>query len=291
MSRAGQCAEVLAAATLALAVPGLLAAGEPRHRLTGVIVAGASGAPPAIDPSEATVLLGGINDTWLSLAAWVPLHAAAGRQVFGYTYDQRIDDLDTSARWLAEALTGLNARGVRHLHVTAYSMGGWVAKAALDRMTLDGSIAAFESIELTALATPWGGFKRANIAWRLRALPGRGLARALSRAIGKPMAFEVGSRTPFVRARRAALAPQVTFHVFEGGADEIATPRTAEERENYEAVVALATDRVSVPGARHADMRAPVSVSVPGSARRVPASPPAPAAAGAALDCLELIGG
>jgi hypothetical protein len=73
--------------------------------------------------------------------------------------------------------------------------------------------------------------------------------------IGKPMGFEVGSRTPFVRARRAPLPPRVTFHVFEGGADEIATPRTAEERENYEAVVALAVTRTTIRGARHTDMR------------------------------------
>jgi pimeloyl-ACP methyl ester carboxylesterase len=215
------------------------------------------------------------------------VHAAAGRQVFGYTYDQRVDDLETSARRLAEALIDLNARGVRRLHLTGYSMGGWVAKAALDRMTADGSIAVFESIELTALATPWGGFQRANIVWRLRALPTRGLARAFSRAIGMPMGFEVGSRTPFVRARRAVLAPNVTFRVFEGASDEIATPRTAQERENYEAVVALAVHRVTIRGARHADMRALVSVPA-----ILPPSPAAePQGAGAGIDSLELIGG
>lgn len=49
----------------------------------------------------------------------------------------------------------------------------------------------------------------------------------------------------------------MTFRVFEGAEDEIATPRTAEERENYEAVVARATERGTVPRARHADMRGP----------------------------------
>ena len=41
----------------------------------------------------------------------------------------------------------------------------------------------------------------------------------------------------------------------EGGADETATPHTREERENYEAVVALAATRTLVRGACHADMR------------------------------------
>ena len=209
------------------------------------------------DPAEAAVLLGGIHESWLSLAAWVPIHVAAGRQVFGYAYDQRRDDLQTSAHGLAEDLAGLGQQGVRRLHVVAYSMGGWVAKAALDAMAADGSIAAFDSVELTTLATPWGGFQRANVVWHLRAVPTRRLARAFSRAIGKPMGFEVGSRTSFVRARRAALPQHVTFRLFEGAEDEIATPATAEERENYEAVVAVVTERVIVPRARHADMRGP----------------------------------
>jgi hypothetical protein len=246
---------VVAVMGLALAVPGALSAAPFRHGLTPALSGERSLA--FADPAEAAVLLGGINDSWHSLAAWVPIHAAAHRQVLGYTYDQRHDDLETSARRFAEALAGLSTQGVRRLHVTAYSMGGWVAKAALDRMTADGSITAFESIELTALATPWGGFQRANIVWHVRHLPTPGLARAFSRAIGKPMGFEVGSGTPFVRARRAALPPHVTFLVFEGGSDEIAGPRTAEERENYEAVVALAAERVTVADARHRDMREP----------------------------------
>jgi hypothetical protein len=230
-----------------------VSAGPARHGFTPVADGDSRG--QGGHTADAAILIGGINDTWRCLGGWVPVHAAAGRQVLGYTYDQRHDDLDTCARRFAAALEGLSGQGVRRLHITAYSMGGWVAKAALDRMTADGSIVGFEAIELTTLATPWGGFGRANIVWRLRHVPTTGIARAFSRAIGKPMGFEVGSRTPFVRARRAPLSPRVTFHVFEGGADETATPRTREERENYEAVVALAATRTLVRGARHADMR------------------------------------
>jgi hypothetical protein len=207
--------------------------------------------------AEVAILVGGIHDTWRSLSAWVPVHSASGRRVLGYTYDQRRDDLEASARLFAKALVGLHGEGVRRVHITAYSMGGWVAKAALDRMAADGSISLFERVELTAVATPWGGFRRANLVWRLRAVPTAGLARLFSRLIGKPMGFEVGSCTPFVRARRAPLPPTVTFRVIEGGADEIANPRHPEERENYEAVVALASTRVLVPRARHRDMLNP----------------------------------
>lgn len=235
----------------ALALPRGLSAETPAR---GFTVAEGPDGGLAGDGSEAAVLVGGIHDTWRSLSAWVPVHAAAGRRVLGYTYDQRRDDLEASARFFAKALVGLHGEGVRRVHITAYSMGGWVAKAALDRMAADGSVALFETIELTAVATPWGGFRCANVVWRLRGVPTAGLARLLSRLIGKPMAFEVGSRTPFVRARRAPLPRTVTLRVFEGGADEIATPRGDEERENYEAVMALAATRVVVPDARHRDM-------------------------------------
>jgi len=212
---------------------------------------------PARDPASAAVLIGGINDSWIRLAGWAPLHAAAGRRVLGFSYDQKRTDLASSAQALEIELLGLRREGVRRLHITAFSMGGWIAKAALDRMAADGAIAEFETIELVALATPWGGFERANVAWKLRFFPTPGLARRLSRALELPMGFEVGSATPFVRDRRAPLPANVAFYVWEGGADEIATPRTREERENYEAVAALARRRIRIPGASHRDMSIP----------------------------------
>jgi alpha-beta hydrolase superfamily lysophospholipase len=212
---------------------------------------------PARDPAAAAVLIGGINDSWQRLSGWVPLHAAAGRRVLGFAYDQKRTDLATNAQTLEVELLGLRREGVRRLHITAFSMGGWIAKAALDRMAADGTIAEFETIELVALATPWGGFERANVAWKLRFFPTPGLARRLSQALELPMGFEVGSATPFVRDRRAPLPANVAFYVCEGDADEIATPRTRQEHENYEAVVALARRRIRIPGANHRDMSVP----------------------------------
>ncbi len=212
---------------------------------------------PARDPASAAVLIGGIDDSWRRLNGWVPLHAAAGERVFGFAYDQKRTDLATNAQRLEVELLGLRREGVRRLSITAYSMGGWIAKAALDRMTEDGTIAQFESVQFVALATPWGGFERANIAWHLRFFPTPGLARKISRVMDRAMGFEVGSATPFVHARRAPLPPNVDFYVYEGGADEVATPRTRQERENYEAVVVRARRCIHIPGATHRDMSAP----------------------------------
>ena len=212
---------------------------------------------PARDPAAAAILIGGINDSWRRLAGWTPLYAASGPRVLGFAYDQKHTDLATNAQRLEVELLGLRRDGVRRLSITAYSMGGWIAKAALDRMTEDGTIAEFESIQLVALATPWGGFDRANLAWRLRFFPTPGLARQISKILEVPMGFEVGSATPFIHARRAPLPANVAFYVCEGGADEVATPRTRQERENYEAVAALARRRIRIPGATHREMSAP----------------------------------
>jgi len=212
---------------------------------------------PARDPASAAILIGGIGDSSTRLAGWAPLQSAPGQRVVGFDYDQKGTDLATNAQRLEVELLGLRREGVRRLSIIAYSMGGWIAKAALDRMTADGTIAEFESVQLVALATPWGGFERANIAWHLRSFPTPGLARALSRVMERPMGFEVGSATPFIHALRAPLPAHVAFYICEGGADEVATPRTRREWENYEAVVALARRRIRIPGATHRDMSVP----------------------------------
>jgi hypothetical protein len=212
---------------------------------------------PARDPAAATILIGGIDDSWTRLAGWAPQQSAAGERVLGFDYDHKRTDLATNAQRLEVELLGLRREGVRRLSITAYSMGGWIAKAALDRMTVDGTIAEFESVQLVALATPWGGFERANIAWHLRFFPTPGLARTLSRLMERPMGFEVGSATPFIRALRSPLPAHVAFYICEGGADEVATPHPRREWENYEAVVALARQRIRIPGANHRDMSVP----------------------------------
>jgi len=212
---------------------------------------------PARDPASAAILIGGIDDSWTRLAGWEPLQSTPAQRVLGFAYDQKRTDLATNAQRLEVELLGLRRDGVRRLSITAYSMGGWIAKAALDRMTADGTIAEFESVQLVALATPWGGFERANIAWHLRFFPTPSLARILARVMERPMGFEVGSATPFIHALRAPLPAHVAFYICEGGADEVATPRTRQEWENYEAVVALARRRIRIPGATHRDMSVP----------------------------------
>lgn len=241
-----RCATVIGAVAMASAAR----AGTSASR-GAPLTCGASGA----DPVSTAVLIGGIHDSWRSLESWIPLHTGAGRTVCGYTFDYRRRSMASGAAGLEHALEDLAASGTRRLFITAFSMGGWIAKAAVDAMVRNGGIHRFERVELVALGTPWGGFSRADPLWHLRWFPTPGLARALARVIRRPMAFEVGAASAFIRARQAALPRHVNFIVCDGGADRTAGPRTTRERVNYDAVLSIATRRVSVPRATHDDLR------------------------------------
>ena len=246
-----------------------------RARLAAVIVLGtllpaaeASGGAPRAgglltcdrfgdDATGTAVLIGGIGDDWRSLREWVPLHAKAGLRVCGYSYDSRRVTMSAAARELQRVVEGLPLSESRRLRFTGFSMGGWIAKAALDAMVESATIRRHEEVDLLALGTPWGGFSSANVVWRLRSFPSPAIARGIARLIGRPMAFEVGARSPFVHERRAPLPARVRFLVCEGDADRVARPRTRQERANHAAVLAAATRRVMLAGATHEDLRRP----------------------------------
>jgi hypothetical protein len=211
--------------------------------------------------SETSVLIGGMEDSWRSLDGWAAEHASAGRRVCGYEYDSGRHTMSEAAARLERDLDALASSGTRRLYITAYSMGGWIAKAALDSMARRGTIQWYERVELVALGTPWGGYTRANLPWHLRWFPLPGVARGIARMVQRPMAFEVGASSSFVRERQAPLPGNVDFVICDGGADHVARPRTAEERANYSAVVNIATRRVSLPGATHVDLRRAASLA------------------------------
>jgi hypothetical protein len=204
--------------------------------------------------TRASILVGGINDTWHVLDPWAPRDAKKGWHVLGFPYDQRRKTNAQNAAILARELRSLQATGVTRVRITAHSMGGLIVKAALDEMQADGSLARFERVDFTALGTPWGGFDSANSAHSMRNFPG---AKAIMKLVGKPMSFEMGSKSPFIKDRDAPLPPNVRFTMKIGLADDIATPRSDRERANFEAVRRLATSVVEVDGAGHMDVARP----------------------------------
>jgi hypothetical protein len=211
---------------------------------------------PASDPASAAILIGGIDDSgraWpagrLQSRPWTTRVSGSTTTRSGRT--SRRTRSDSRSR-----LLGLSREvGVRRLSITAYSMGDGSPRPPRpdDR---GRTIAEFEP------SSSWsghavGGFERANIAWHLRFFrPGPGL-RSLARD-GAADGFRGRSATPFIHALRAPLPAHVAFYVCEGGADEVATPRTWRSTpRTTRRAAALARRRIRIPGANHRDMSVP----------------------------------
>ena len=117
--------------------------------------------------------------------------------------DQRL----VRAQEFAQALAGLHGQGVRRVHITAYSMGGWVAKAALDRMTADGSVLQVEA-RLQREVPGEGGFPLAEL---LAAVPaGTPISVEVPHARLQARLSAVELATYNLRAVRALLAREGT---------------------------------------------------------------------------------
>lgn len=199
----------------------------------------------------AVLLVGGINDTYHFLDRWGARYRDAGLSVYGFDCDYGSTTMTEAAELMMERLDALAEAGTDQLVITAHSMGGLIAKHALDRMAASGSIHRFRSIELNALGTPWGGFRLANL---VRYAP---FPVTVGRLIGYPMGVEIGSGSDFMRQLATPLPPHVRLTIFHGSADSIAMPRQREEIERFEAVVDIAHRHVVLPGVNHVGFRDP----------------------------------
>lgn len=206
------------------------------------------------ESGRVAILVGGIRETYESLNAWGDVYAAQGYCVVGFVYDYRADTLTQNAAELAAALVALGTAGAKDVVIVAHSMGGLVARAAVLKAGADG-VWGYDSVNLVALGTPWGGFAVANpTQW----LP---FAAAIAKLIGMPMGIEIGNNAPFMAALTRDLPERVTLSVYEGGFDHIATPDTASGKQLYAANVAAATRRVLVPAADHMTLLDPQLVA------------------------------
>jgi hypothetical protein len=206
---------------------------------------------PLAEPRTAVVLIGGIHDTYNFLERWGERYHAAGLAVYGFDCDYRAHTMSEAAQRLEQGLHALAGRGVVRIVITAHSMGGLIAKHALDRLAASGGIGRFEGIELHALGTPWGGFRLADL---VRYAP---FPRTVGRLIGYPMGEEIGSGSAFMRGLGAALPANVALHIIEGSNDSVAIPSAPEELAGFAAVVRIATTHVVLPDVDHTGFRDP----------------------------------
>lgn len=196
------------------------------------------------DPSStsATVVVGGIHDTFKHFESWEGSLAAPDRAVYGFDHNHQSMTMAEAATLLADGLRGLSDRGTSSVEVIAHSMGGLVSKAGLNELASSGDAGKFDNIELHALGTPWGGFA-------LAALPGASL---FGPAVGYPMAGEMSPGSEFMEKLSSNEWPSnMSMSVYQGTADTVSTPSTPFTQERYDANVAGANAYVTVQGADH----------------------------------------
>jgi pimeloyl-ACP methyl ester carboxylesterase len=125
--------------------------------------------------------------------------------------------LGLASRLLFEALKDLKKRyGFSTIIITAHSMGGMITRDMLTRYDLKK-----EGIDVkiyVTLASPWSGFKSADMAFNF---PSKKL----------PVWYDVASASAFIdHALRARLPERVNYYLFYGTADGVAKEMALDER-------------------------------------------------------------
>jgi Alpha/beta hydrolase of unknown function (DUF900) len=237
---------------------------------TGTLLAGAplsadslSGAVPVVDvnntvddlveisagdhPRRAIILIGGIDDTFHYWDPWLNTLARQDTIVFGYNHDHRRSTMPAASSALAARTGELKVRGITEVVMIAHSMGGLVAKGALQNMSREGRLADFQHIELHAFGTPWGGFAAADSAVYM---PG---AAVISKLIGYPMGPDIGPASAYMKSLGRPLPANVGFYVYVGREDSVALPITNVAWACYTADTAGANRVTVLDGYHHTD--------------------------------------
>lgn len=173
----------------------------------------------ACQEKRAAVLVGGVGEDWRYFSSWVPGLQKQGLCVFGFAYDHTTSTMPEGADLLSRDLETLREQGFSEILLLAHSMGGLVAKRALQTAPMDGG-ADPVSVHFHAYGTPWGGFFWANFA---RFTPG---ADFVLRRTGLPMAVDIGSTSAFMVSLQSPLPPNVSTTLHNSLADTVATPQT-----------------------------------------------------------------
>jgi pimeloyl-ACP methyl ester carboxylesterase len=198
-------------------------------------------------PTRAVIVFGGIYETYHYWDSWLPLLAAPQTNIYGFDHDHTSTDMRTAARLLAGEIAQLADIGIVDVTVIAHSMGGLVAKAALDELVENDNAVKFVRVELRAFGTPWGGFLFAEPA---HFLPGSAL---VSRVIGLPMGPDIGPQSAFMESLDNPLPPNMRLNLYVGSKDGMASPGMYLTRRRYEAIENIAESVTVLEGLGHKD--------------------------------------
>lgn len=199
--------------------------------------------------THAVILIGGIHDTYRYFEGWENALASRDNLVLGWDHDHRSMPMAQSAVLLARDIDSLGTAGITNVTLVAHSIGGLVAKGAIDALSRSGEAHAFNHINLHALGTPWAGFRVMRFAL---SVPG---SRFLSTLAGYPMAFELSPDSDFLASVRTPMPANGKLHLYHGDGDNVALPAGTRMKSAYALLEAQAATITTIEGFRHNDYK------------------------------------
>jgi pimeloyl-ACP methyl ester carboxylesterase len=194
---------------------------------------------------RAVILVGGIYESSHYFDNWVPELSAPDTITLGWDHDHRSMSMMQSSRLLAKRIEELNDKGIVDVTILAHSMGGLVAKGAIDELSRMGKAGSFHHIRIDTFGTPWGGYTLAELA---SILP---LSRYLSKAIGYPMGPDIGPNSDYMKDLAQPLPANAELNIYIGTADHTALPDGKAARIRYNSIEELATVVLNINDCDH----------------------------------------
>lgn len=195
--------------------------------------------------NHAVILVGGIHETSHYFDSWVAALASPNTVVMGWNHDHRAMSMRASARLLAGRISDLSAQGITDVTIVAHSMGGLVAKGAIDELSRTGKAKNFVRIEIRAFGTPWGGYTLADL------VPVLPWSETISRAIGYPMGPDIGPHSDYMTSLAQPMPANGKLHIYVGTADHIARPEAFRTKARYKSIEARAVTIKDIEGFNH----------------------------------------
>lgn len=167
---------------------------------------------PAV--THAVILVGGIHETSHYFDRWVPALASPDTVVFDWGHNHQSMSMGEGAKLLAARISELRTRGITGVTIVAHSMGGLIAKGAIDELSRNGEAQDVAHLEIWVFGTPWVGYALADLASFFPA------AETISFAIGYPMGPDIGPHSDYMRSLAQPMPANGVLRIYLGTDDE-----------------------------------------------------------------------
>lgn len=205
-------------------------------------------------PRHAVVLLAGIYNDHEYFRPWQESFDGEDVLLLGWLPAHHVQRLEDTDRLLARELMRLHEQGIRTVTLLAHSIGGLIAKGAVDRLHREGLAASFNTLELHAFGTPWGGFPGADLAHT------NPLGHLVSYLARNPAWLDLGTHSDYLAALARPMPPNGQLFNYFSVYDEVALPGTDAAAQRYQALLQHASVSVRVSGDDHtAYVRHPIN--------------------------------